>query len=232
VISKEFTLLYVEDSGLMREYVRKILEDKVKELYFAEDGKVGLDMFTQHKPDIILSDINMPNLNGLEMSKTIKESHKNQPIILLTEFEKVANLKQAIEIGISSFLSKPIQKGELIETITAIAEDLQMKRDAQKFKELELQRDKIQLLISMMKEIGHHWRQPLSAILSLSSSYELKKRSGLYISEEEEINDINMISEKIKELSAVLSQVQSIDFETVTISDIEQIIKVSDPIYS
>ena len=228
---KRFSILYVEDSKTMRRYVHDILNDLVKEIHLAKDGKEGIDQYLKLKPDIIISDINMPNIDGLQMSKMIKNSDKEKPIILLTGFDKPENLKQAIKIGINSFVSKPIKDNELIKALTAVANELQNKIDAQKLKELESQQEKIDLIVHMLKEIGHHWRQPLSAIMTLATGYELKKRTGLYSSMEEEIEDMNSISKQIEKLSHIIQQVQEIDFKNAKIKDIENIIKVSNPIY-
>jgi CheY-like chemotaxis protein len=69
---KNFTVLYVEDSKVLQAYMRDLLQDLVKEIYIANDGKEGITMVSKHKPDIIVSDINMPDIDGLQMSKIIK----------------------------------------------------------------------------------------------------------------------------------------------------------------
>ena len=162
---KNFKVLYVEDSVAMQALMKKILINYTKRIYIAKDGEDGLVQYTKHKPDIIISDINMPNMNGLEMAKVIKTSNKNIPIILLTEFEKIENLKEAIELGIKSFVSKPIDKNEIIITLENVARELQNELDLKRLTELELQEEKINMMIRLLKEIGHHWKQPLSAIL-------------------------------------------------------------------
>lgn len=230
-VLKEFTVLYVEDTKLMRAMMEKNLSSSVKELYFANDGKEGLKQFMKLKPDIVLSDINMPNMDGLEMSQRIKEISFDTPIILLSGLDDINSLKKAIEIGISSFISKPVKSEELFSVITNVAKNIQNKKDSQKLKEYKLQKEKTELILYMLKEIGHHWRQPLSSALAISSSFELKKRGDLYSDMEDEIKDINYISTQLEKLSSVIQSVQDIDFDNMSLEEIKEKIKISNPIY-
>jgi YesN/AraC family two-component response regulator len=232
MVLKNFTILYVEDSKVLRTYMKDLLQSYVKELYTATDGKEGLEQFIKNKPNIVITDINMPNIDGMQMSKMIKNSFKDTPIVLLTEFDKPDYLKKAIMLGIDSFVSKPVKDKELIDILETIALKLQNKIDAQKLKEMQLQQEKLNALLILIKEIGHHWRQPLSAILTLATGYELKKVNHLYNSSKEEIEDINKIVEQINKLSNMLLAVETIDFHSINLDEIEKIIKISDPLYS
>lgn len=231
MILKDFTVLYVEDSKTLRQFMKDLLQDHVKDVYLAKDGKEGILQYSKLKPDIIISDINMPNIDGLQMSQIIKKIDKTQTIILLTAFEDITNLKKAIELGIRSFISKPIQNDEVIGILESTAKEIQNATDAEKLKKLEFNKEKIDLLLKLIKEIGHHWRQPLSSALAISSSFELKKSHNIYKNQQDEIDDINKISTYIKDLADILKQIEEIDFENLSMEDIENIIKISDPIY-
>lgn len=228
---KNFKVLYVEDSTTMQALIKKLLINFTKRIYIAKDGQEGLELYSKHQPDIIISDINMPNMSGLEMAKIIKTSNKNIPIVLLTEFDKIDNLKEAIELGIKSFVSKPIENKTILNTLENIANELQNDIDLKRLKDLELQEEKIALMIRLLKEIGHHWKQPLSAILSMSTSYEVKKLSNVYKNDAEEIQDIKLISENIYKLSQIIEQIQNLNIESIKLEDLEHFIKISKPIY-
>jgi len=132
-----FTLLYVEDNHDTQEYMKYILEDLVKEFYQAFNGEEGLEIYNDKKPDIIITDIEMPSMNGLDMSKKIKEIDKNQNIILLSVFQDIEILKIAINIGVDEFIAKPIGNINMLldklESITDITKerDLQLKYSQQ-----------------------------------------------------------------------------------------------------
>lgn len=232
MILKDFKVLYVEDSVSMQALMKRLLINNTKRIYIAKDGQEGLELYNKHKPDIIISDINMPVMNGLEMCKIIKEKNKNIPIVLFTQFDKIENLKEAIELGIKSFVSKPIDEEKILATLENIANDLKHELEFNRLKDLELQEEKIQLMSKLLKEIGHHWRQPLSYVMSISSSYEFKKRANFYNNIEEEIEEINSISDSIEELSNIIDEVQYLDIENVNKAEIEKLIQISAPIYS
>ena len=108
----QLSLLYVEDEVEIRTLMRELLEDEVKVLYVASNGVEGLEMYEKYKPDIVLSDVYMPKMDGLHMSQTIKENFPQQAILLLTAFNNQEHRQNAIEIGIDAFINKPIQSQE------------------------------------------------------------------------------------------------------------------------
>ena len=69
----DMSILYVEDDENTKKMVEFFLEKKVKRLYSGINGEEGLSLFKQHKPDLIITDINMPLMSGIEMSKRIRE---------------------------------------------------------------------------------------------------------------------------------------------------------------
>ncbi len=232
MVLNSFTVLCVEDSKLQRETIKKIILPYAKDVYTTVDGKDGIDQFLKLKPDIVITDINMPNIDGMQMSKMIKNRYPETPIILLTQFDKIENLKKAIYLGIDSFMSKPPKEDDLIKVLESIAIKLQHKLDAKKLKEIEANQEKVESLLVFLKEIGHHWRQPLSAVTTIATSYQLKKENNLYNSVQEEINDIARIPEKINKLNDMLLAVQNIDFNKIELHQLEKIIQISDPIYN
>jgi DNA-binding response OmpR family regulator len=103
-----FTLLYVEDDTDAQEKMKMMLEDSVKELYQAHDGAEGFSIFMEKKPDVILTDINMPILNGLSMVEKIKDVDSTVPVIVMSAFDNRESLLRAINIGVDYFIPKPI----------------------------------------------------------------------------------------------------------------------------
>jgi len=138
MIMKNFTLLYVEDDKNAQEWMKLVLEDDVKEFLQAYDGQEALEIYKEKKPDIILSDINMPVLDGLSMAETIKKQDKEQPILIMSAFDDRETLMRAINIGISYFIPKPIDMEKLLDKLNQVAQTIQYKLDAQKLKEQEI----------------------------------------------------------------------------------------------
>lgn len=139
---ENFTLLYVEDDQNMQSYMKSFLHDEVKEFYQANNGEEGLAVYRDKKADIILSDIRMPKMTGLKMAQIIKELDKHQPVLLLSAFEDIEVLKDAINIGINGFVAKPVEDiTKLLGMLESIAFNLQNEVDA---KNLKLEEQKVQ----------------------------------------------------------------------------------------
>ena len=117
----DITLLYVEDDFQTQENIHFLLEDEVKDLYQAFNGKDALEFYYTKQPDIIITDIHMPHLNGLSFAQIIKEINPNQPIIIISGYDSKENLLQSIDIGVEQFLQKPLDIELLIKKLNKIA---------------------------------------------------------------------------------------------------------------
>jgi len=114
---KEIKLLYVEDEGIIRMDVAKYLKKRVDVLE-ASDGQEGFELFCKHRPDIVVTDIRMPVMDGLEMAKKIKEIDDEVPVIITTAYSDERFLIESINIGIHKYVKKPIDFKELMNIIT------------------------------------------------------------------------------------------------------------------
>lgn len=117
---KNITVLYAEDEKNLREVTTNILVGFTKKQYIAEDGVQGLDLFKENQNDIdlVITDINMPNMNGLDMAKAIKEINPNIPIIVATAFSNTEYLLEAINMGIDKYVLKPVDIKKLLKVMS------------------------------------------------------------------------------------------------------------------
>lgn len=138
MLTNNFTLLYVEDDEQAQEQMKMMLEDDVKEFYQAFDGEEGLALYKKVNPDIVLTDINMPFLDGLSMSKKIKKINDDTPIIIMSAFDDRKTLLNALNIGIDYFTPKPIDMDIVNERLEKIAKHLQNNIDAENARKNEL----------------------------------------------------------------------------------------------
>lgn len=113
----DIKILYVEDDELTRKGITEFLSYNIKQIYPAENGEVGLDYYFKYHPDIIITDIRMPVMNGIEMAKKIREINKDIPLIITTAYNDAEFLIKSIDIGINQFLLKPIVESKLLEAI-------------------------------------------------------------------------------------------------------------------
>ncbi|RBQ31858.1 DNA-binding response regulator [Arcobacter sp. FW59] len=118
---KNLKVLIVEDE----QKLANLIKSSIKELFFkisiAKDGEEGLKKFKSFKPDIIISDIMMPKLTGLEMSQKIKEQNSSIPIIILSAYSQKEMLLKAIDLGISKYFIKPFDIESFIEYLKELS---------------------------------------------------------------------------------------------------------------
>jgi len=139
---KSLTLLCVEDSKTIQFIYRSIFKNLVKEIICAANGKEGYEIFHNSKIDLVISDYDMPVVNGIEMIEKIREDNKSIPIILVSAAQDIDVIVQALRLNVNNFLKKPIIATEVmqaIENVTKllIADNYLKEQREKKIKELE-----------------------------------------------------------------------------------------------
>ncbi len=120
-MNEALTLLYVEDEANIREEMVEILELDFEHIYVAKNGQEGLAMFQEFHPDIVISDIQMPLMDGITMAQNILALDNKAKIILTTAFNEHGYLQKAQEAGVKRYINKPVNISELFEQIEALA---------------------------------------------------------------------------------------------------------------
>lgn len=123
--SKNIKLLYVEDDDIARENGVEYLSDYVGAIYEASDATSALVLYEEHKPQIIVTDIQMPHINGLEFVKEIRRRDKKCQIIIITAFSDTDYLLKAVELNLVKYLIKPIQESDLNDAIQLCIESIE-----------------------------------------------------------------------------------------------------------
>jgi CheY-like chemotaxis protein len=118
-ILKTLAVLYVEDDHEVQQQLSLFLEPKVGKLYTAFNGQEALEAYKKYKPDVIITDIRMPIMDGLELAKAIREIDKDIPIIVTTAFNEPEYRLQSFDvgIGIERYILKPTDPYSLLDTI-------------------------------------------------------------------------------------------------------------------
>jgi two-component system cell cycle response regulator len=106
---RKISVLYVEDDENIQKVFTNILKRFITKLYIANNGAEGLKKFEELKPDLIITDIQMPKMNGIEMIANIRKENKNIPIIITTAFNDINYAIDGIKLGIEGFFLKPIE---------------------------------------------------------------------------------------------------------------------------
>ena len=155
------TVLVVDDDRITTSILGRMLAPYSDDILIAENGRIGLELFLDHRPDIVLSDINMPEMGGLEMVERIRAVDEDVKIAIFTNFEKRDILIKAIQFGVNQFFSKPFEVRHFSQVIQHLCDDVLAKRRIQA--ELDRQRNVLHAINTMASSFLQHsnWLEAL-----------------------------------------------------------------------
>ncbi|MGA8178842.1 MAG: response regulator [Desulfobacterales bacterium] len=115
-------ILIVDDSAVFRTSMKKILESKNDEIILAEDGQEGLDLALKGKFDIVVSDIDMPKISGIDLCRSLKNTAATQgtPVVMVSTFDSDNDVDKGFEAGAAAYLSKYEIQSRLRETVDSV----------------------------------------------------------------------------------------------------------------
>jgi DNA-binding response OmpR family regulator len=119
-----FSVLYIEDEKAIRENFIFYLEAFFDEVYEAEDGEIAYEIYKQKKPHILIIDVEIPKLNGIELLKKIRENDHTTRAIMLTSHSETKLLLEATSLKLTKYLLKPVNKHKLDEAISLVIKEL------------------------------------------------------------------------------------------------------------
>ena len=128
-----FTLLYVEDEEITRQTVLTLLGRRFPGLaiHGASNGAEGVELFREFSPDLVVTDIKMPAMSGIDMARRLMEQRPSLPVIVTSAHSDMQYLIESIELGISRYVLKPIDSGKLFAAIDACLNTLALERELQ-----------------------------------------------------------------------------------------------------
>lgn len=118
---------------------------------YAEDGLEATEMFLKYEPDIIISDIRMPNMSGIEFIRKVREINKETAFILISAYSDFSYISEALKIGCSDYILKPIDEYELDEALKKVSEEISGQNEQKEMIEKSIGRSRLQTLHSFMK---------------------------------------------------------------------------------
>lgn len=121
---KNIKILYAEDEEVSRRNASEILEMLTEQLYVAKDGKEAYELFLEYNPEIVILDIEMPYLNGLEVAQKIRIKSKNTQIILTTAYTDTKYFLKAVELNLVKYIIKPVTIANIKEALSKAYENI------------------------------------------------------------------------------------------------------------
>jgi len=120
-----FSLLYAEDEEGIRNNIEEILSCLFKDLYLAKNGEEAYKIYQEKKPDLIITDINMPKLNGLDLIKKIRKHDSKVRIVIVSAHTDLDYMLNAVELHLVKYIIKPITEAKLIDVFNAFIESFE-----------------------------------------------------------------------------------------------------------
>lgn len=120
----ELKLLYAEDDIKLQTQYGKFFETLFSKVFICSDGEEAYEYYQYYNPDIIVTDINMPKINGLEFAKKVRQENKETKIIMLTSYSDKEKLLEAITLNLVEYLIKPVKLSKLKETLELCANEI------------------------------------------------------------------------------------------------------------
>lgn len=116
-LNTDITILYVEDDDIAHENGIEYLENYFENIYAAKDAVTALKLYEEYKPDIIITDIQMPKLNGLEFVKRIRQKDQKTQVIIITAHSDTEYLLKAVELKLVKYLIKPVKEKDFYNAL-------------------------------------------------------------------------------------------------------------------
>lgn len=171
----EIKVFLVEDEMVIRRGIKNSI-DWEKEGYIfcgeASDGELAYPMIIKEKPDILITDIRMPFMDGLELCKLVKKELPNIKILILSGYDEFDYAKEAIRLGVTEYLLKPISSGKLLEALNGVSESIRREKE---------DKDLVRKYMEEMRENTEHekqkfFEQMIAGNLSMADALETGKK--------------------------------------------------------
>ena len=217
----ELNILIVEDEEEILLQLVKMLSRRVNKVYSAKNGLEAYEIYKKQSLDLILSDIDMPVMDGLELLKKVREKDADLSFILSTGLKNLDALATAIEYGITSFLPKPVYKELLIKKLEDVAFSIQSRKKVE-----ELSKLKEEFLANMSHEI----RTPMNTILGFTKllmQTELNEKQSKYLQAiDESTTSLLGIVNDILDFSKL--QAKKMELDLMDVDFLEQMQKIAE----
>lgn len=122
---KSYTILYIEDDAKIRDSITEFLSRYCKKVYECDNSEEGLKLYQRYKPDILLLDINLPGMSGIDLATLIRKNDIKTRILISTAYTNKEFMIKAVELQLTRYLVKPVTSEELFSAFEKCLDELQ-----------------------------------------------------------------------------------------------------------
>ena len=126
--TKKMTAMVVEDEAVANELLSATFKNFFHEITSAFDGVEALELYKVKKPDIVFIDIIMPEMDGITLARKIREINPHQMVVIISASNDIQKISETIEIGVNSFIQKPIDTKKIIELLQNVTDLIKKKK--------------------------------------------------------------------------------------------------------
>jgi len=217
---KNTKILIVDDEKMIRERLKRLLEMDDFEVLTAEDGEKALNSFRQENPKIVIADIKMPGMDGIEILKAIKSESDKTEVIMMTGHGGIDTAIQALKAGAFSYIQKPVEYDELEIDINRALERQRLKRELSQAQSEKLHSAKLAAIGELSAGVAHEIKTPLAVI---RGNHEIFKRyvENNGIEDEKILRNLTNLLESVQRISKIVDGLQTFArADTVTVENI------------
>ncbi len=159
-LTNSLIVLYAEDQPEARMNIESILKKFFQKVVIAENGEEGVALFKQNHIDLIITDIRMPKMDGLEMVREIRKINKDVPVIVTTAFNDTDYLVESIEAGVDKYIIKPIDKEMTLNALYNISKRVTDRKKAEEYEQRLIQEKVNKSASDTLKNITNAYPNP------------------------------------------------------------------------
>lgn len=174
----ETTILIIEDDQFFNKFLTESLTDKGYRVYATATGTQGLEIVQSARPDLVLLDLMLPDISGLEVLQQIREVHETPQVIMLTGHGSIETAIEAIKLGASDYLTKPIREDELVLSIKKNLKHLDLIREIEYLKEADRKKFNFNYLVGRSPKMNEVYRLALFVAQSDTATVLIEGDSG------------------------------------------------------
>jgi DNA-binding NtrC family response regulator len=174
----ETTILIIEDDQFFNKFLSESLTDKGYRVHAAKTGAEGLEIVQALRPDLVLLDLMLPDVSGLEVLEKIRETYETPQVIMLTGHGSIETAIEAIKLGASDYLTKPIREDELILSIKKNLKHLDLIREIEYLKEADRKKFNFNYLVGRSPKMSEVYRLALFVAQSDTATVLIEGDSG------------------------------------------------------